>query len=331
MFLTHKGLVVFALLLFGVGVGFAWPQDRAVKLFEEKQYDAAKKLFESIQKSDPTYAESNYYLGLIAIQQKEMEKAEQFMKKAVSVNGQVAKYHLGLVNLYGQLVMAAKPAKQATYAAKIKSHMESAVRLDPKDINTRFLLIGFYAMAPKILGGDKEKARKTADEIMNINRAEGFRALGTVAQAEEQFADAEIHLKRALSLAPDSLKHYQGLAAFYQSRAKNQDALIIYERAIARFPDNHNLLLQAGRTAAQSGPLFAEKGKDYLNAYLVKDFNPTARNKANAHYYLGMIEMEKKNPGVARKHYEKALQAHPEHRQARQALESLGKPATSNQ
>lgn len=296
---------------------------KAISLYQSRQYDDAFALFNTVRRGTTDYADSRYYMGLISLQKRDNSKAEEYTKQAISANGNDARYHLSMANIYGQQVAGANTIKQATLAPKIRSHMETAARLDPGDINSRLILLQFYTRAPKVMGGDTDKARKTADEIMKINRAEGYRAHASIDQAEEKFTEAERNYQRALNLAPDSLKHYTTLASFYQARSKPEEALGVYDRAITKFPSNRNLFLQAGRIASGAGTKYHERGLRYLNQYVEKSPGRSDRGLANAHYYLGVIERDRKNTQKATAHFNEALKINPEHRQSQQALSEL--------
>lgn len=313
------------ILVLGLQITLTHAQDlnAGIRLYESGKYDEAFTRFGTVKKETPQFAESRYYMGLIAIQRKDMSKAEEYTKQAISTDDNVAKYHVSMVNIYGQQAIGASMLKQASFAPKIKTHMEAAARLDPKDINSRIMLLQYYTRAPKMMGGDIGKARETADEIGRLQRAEGFRAHAMVDQAEEKYQDAATNYQKALNLAPDSLKHYTALASFYHGRSDSEQALAVYERAMTRFPANNNLLLQAGRVAATSGSKYHERGIGYINRYIAETPNKSDRNLANAYYYLGQIEQDKKNVSAARTHYNSALKVNPEHRQAQQALSDL--------
>lgn len=295
----------------------------ALEHFERKKYDEAVKILEMVKKDNQHYTESRYYLGLIMAQKEDYSKAEDYLKQAVSGNEKVAKYHLAISNVYLQMARNANAIRQAGYASKIRSHLETAVKLEPHNMNSSILLVGLYMRAPKILGGDPTKAKELAGTMNRINRAEGQRAYGMIAQAEEKYSEAENHYRQALGLAPDSLKHYQSLVSFYQSRSNFNEAFKIQERAIEKFPKNTSLLLQAGRLASQAGSPHSDKGSKYLGQYIEKHREQKDRNMANAYFYLGMIEKNKMNISEAKAHFNKALAIHPAHSQAEKSLKEL--------
>ena len=295
----------------------------AVKLYESGKYDEAFKIFSSVKKGTPQYAECRYKMGMISMHKRLLSDAEDYFGQAVAANDKIASYHIAMVSLYGQIITDANPLRQAILAPKIKSHLEAAALIDPANLGVRVMLLGFYIRAPRIMGGDIEKAKKTADDIMKIDRAEGNRALGMVAQFEEKPADAERFFRTALLLTPDSVKHYTQLASFFQLASRYDEALDIYEKAVVKFPKNRNMLYQAGRVAAMSGTKNGEKGKKYLSAFIEQVPDKSNRNLANAYYFLGVIEKDRKNTSAALGYFNAALKINPNHRQSKEAIDAM--------
>jgi tetratricopeptide (TPR) repeat protein len=297
--------------------------NKAIELYNGKKYDEAFTILNSVGKNHNQFAESSYYLGLISMQKQDLSKAEEFLKRAIAANGEVAKYHVAMVMVYGQIISSANMIRQATLATRLKSHMETAVKLNPKDLNTSFMLIGFYTRAPKFMGGDIEKAKVLANDMVKTNRAEGSRALGFIAQTESKFPEAEVLYKRALTLAPDSVKHHYSLVSLYQAQSKFDSAMEVYEKAVERFPDNKNLLYNAGRMAVNASDKHSSKGVVYLKDYIANTPNISKRNLTEANYHLGLLELKMNNKVEARKHFNAALKIDPEHEKSKQAIKDL--------
>jgi tetratricopeptide (TPR) repeat protein len=297
--------------------------NKAIEFYNGKKYDEAYTILNSVAKNHSQYAESSYYLALISLQKQDLSKAEEYLKRAIAANGEVAKYHVSMVMVYGQMISTANMIRQATLATRLKSHMETAVRLNPKDMNTSFMLIGFYTRAPKFMGGDIEKAKVLANDMLKTNRGEGNRALGFIAQTEEKYPEAETYYKRALAISPDSVKHHYSFVSLYQAQSKFDEAMDIYEKAIERFPDNHNLLFYAGRMASNANVKYSNQGIKYLTDYISKTPDISNRNLTEVYYLMGLIEVKKNNKTEARKHFNAALKIDPNHTKAQQALKEI--------
>ncbi len=316
-------VVLLAALFTYASICFAQNFNHALTLYSQKDYDEAYKVFNAFAKDNKHYAESRYHMGLISMHKQDFIKAEEYLKQALSVNTEVAKYHVAMVNALGNIITKANKFSQATMAPTLRKHMEEAIRLNPMDMNTPLMLIGYYMQAPGFMGGGSDKAIALANSIMKRSKADGYRAIGLIAHAEEKYSDAESNYKKALNISPDSVKYHYSLASVYQSQSKFDEAMDVYEKAIERFPTNRNLLLVAGRMASFSGEKHSENGVKYLNSYIGENPDMADKNIGEAYYYLGMIEKNRGNKTLARKHFNSALKVNPDHTRSQQALKEM--------
>jgi tetratricopeptide (TPR) repeat protein len=293
-----------------------------LRFYHEKKYDDAIGIFNSVKKGTPHYGESLYYLGKIYSEQNKLSEAQGFLEKAVGQDPQNPEFHMALGTVYTQRVMQSNTLMQAMYAGKIKSSFEKVAELDNQNIIARWYLFGFYARAPKAMGGDINKSKKMANEITKINAAEGSRAWGQIYYIEEKFDEADKAFRRALSLQPDSLLNHISLGNFFANREKYSEAFQIYENAIKKFPDNRNLLFQIGRTSSISGEK-PESGIMALKKYIESAPDKNSSSLAGTYYHLGNIEQKRGNIQLARRNFEIALKLNPDHKPSREALEKL--------
>ncbi|MFO7616735.1 MAG: tetratricopeptide repeat protein [Bacteroidales bacterium] len=315
--------LIFAISLVFQGLLCAQDLNVARQLFTDRKYDESARIFSSVAKGSPAYAESRYYLGQIATRKSDLKNAEKYLEEAVAADQKNARYHQALGAAYGQIAMSGGPLKQASYAGKIKSCFELAAKFDPNDLTSRWMLFAFYLYAPKVMGGSPEKATSTASELLRINPAEGNRALGMIHQRNDRNDLAERYFKMAVNLAPDSLKHHSQLGSFYQSVANYDQAWVVYDKALTRFPGSRSLLYESGKVSALSGKNLAT-GEKALNDYINGSGTRESRNVASAYYYLGLIEKSKGNKSAARKQFEQALKLNPDHKPSQEAIkESL--------
>lgn len=290
------------------------------KLMTERKFDEAAVEFMKFKKGNPGFADGQYNLGLISTRKKEFDKAEDFLKQAIALDGNKSEYHIALGSLFGIMAADANPLKQGFLAPKIKNEFEIAARLDPKNIEARWMLINYYVRAPKIMGGDVEKGKTIANEIMKINQAEGNRALGSIWQMEGKNDFAEKYFLASITLAPDSIKYYNALARFYESIPDLGKALDIYYRIINKFPENRQPHLQIGRITATNG-IKPDEGEKALNEFISQTSNN--RSLANAYYYLGLIEKNRGKTSNAKNHFEMALKLYPDHKPTKEILKKM--------
>ncbi len=302
--------------------GFSQDLNLGKKLLSERKFNEASAEFGKFRKDSPGFADSQYYLGIISTRKKELEKAETYLKQAIALNGNKADYHVALGSLFGQMAVDANLIKQGMLAPKIKNEFEIAARLDPKNIESRWMLINYYIRAPKFMGGDVEKGKAVADEIMKLNQAEGNSAWGTIWRSEKRNDLAEKNYQTAVTLAPDSIKYYYAMARFYEAIPNTDKALETYSKTVKKFPENRQAYLQIGKVTANSGNKMDE-GEKSLNEFIRLTANKNDKSLANAYYYLGLIEKKRGKTANAKKHIELALKLNPEHKPAKEILEKL--------
>jgi tetratricopeptide (TPR) repeat protein len=302
--------------------GFSQDMNLGKKLIGERKWGEASAEFAKFGKETPGYADSRYYLGIICTRKKEFEKAETYLKEAILLNNNNADYHVALGSLLGEIAVDANPIKQGLLAPKIKNEFEIAARLDPKNITARWMLVNYYIRAPKFMGGDVEKGKKIADEIMKLNPAEGNSAWGTIRRSEKRYDLAEKNYQTAITLAPDSIQYYFALARFYEAIPNTDKALVTYQKTVKNFPANRMTYLNIGRLTANSGKMM-EEGEKSLNEFIRLTANKNDKSLANAYYYLGMIENKRGNPDKARKQIGLALEINPEHQPSKKFLKEL--------
>lgn len=295
----------------------------AKKQFGLKEFDKAFSGFEKIAKDQPNYADSRYYMGLISFQKQELGKAEDFLKQAISKDENVAAYHLAIIRVYFQLINEGNMLKKASLASKLKKHMEAAVRLDPNNMNSAMMLIGFYKQAPGFMGGDSDKASALAGEVMKKSRADGHLAYALIAHIDKDSIKAETNYKKASEIQPDSVKYQYSLAQFYFSQKRIDKMLELFEHMFKRFPDNSYLMFQAGRLLAYSDVKFSERGIAYLTQFIQKADKEDTKNIADAYYFLGVIEKNKNNLSSAKGYIQKSLAIRKDHAGAKKMLQEL--------
>jgi tetratricopeptide (TPR) repeat protein len=262
-------------------------------------------------------------MGQISFRKKEFDKAEGYTEQAIDGNKNVAKYHVAMSNVIMRLISNASMIKQASLASKLRNHLEEAVRLNPNDMNSSIILVGFYKQAPGIMGGGDDKAKALADQISKLSKADGHLAFALIYHIDKDFDKAEKNYKSSITQAPDSVKYYYSLAQFYHGQKNPTKAVDVYEQALNKFPDNKNLLLQIGRVFATTENTDVGKGIEYLNTYIKSIDDRSDLTLGDAYYYLGLIEKNRDNKHLAITHFNQAIKINPNHRWAKEAIEEI--------
>jgi tetratricopeptide (TPR) repeat protein len=260
----------------------------AVDLYNKRQAPEARKAFEALAAANPANANIQYYLGRLALQGNDSEAAIKHLEKAVELLPHDGRFQHRLGDAYGQAALKAGLFSKMRLAGKCRTAYEKAVELDPKNIDARFSLLGFYQQAPAVVGGGLDKAHAQAQEIKKLDAGRGR----------------------------------QAIAGLYIIEKKYAEAFGEFEAVLKERPDDYAALFQSGRLAAISGERL-DHGLATLRQCLAQTPPEGQPGHAPAHWRIGNI-LEKQNDKTgARAAYEAALKIDPKFPQAIESLKKL--------
>lgn len=311
-------------LLLTVGISYSQSASRlemARSLHAARKFEEARKLLVTIPKTAVEYAEAQYWLGRGYFSQEKYEEAADHFRQAAETDGQVADYWNWLGNTYGTIAQDANSVRQGLLAPKMRSAWEKAIALDPQNIEARSSLIQYYLRAPGFMGGSRDKAVEMARQIGQIDAAEGHRALGNIYYSEKKWQEAEREFVQMVQKKPATAP---GLLSYYVNRQEYSRAFALIDKGLQARPDSMLLVYQYGRISALSGQRLSE-GEKALHRYLAWTPLPQHPSHAGAHMRLGQICEKAGRTTEARAHYQKALAADPNQKEAKEGLARLKK------
>jgi len=208
-------------------------------------------------------------------------------------------------------------------ARRMKKEWERAVALDPNQIDARYGLVQFYAYAPSVMGGGKDKAREQAAEIAKRSAMRGAIARGLIAELEKNTGGEEAAYREAIAAAPDSSAGYFALGTLYARDGKPTEAFATLDQYVKRRPDDLRALYEAGRISGTTGREL-DRGEAALKNFIAAPpADVRVTTVAGAHYWLGQIAEKRGVKDVARGHYRSALELNRYNQHARRALDAL--------
>jgi len=291
--------------------------EKGKSFYENKKFAEAEKSLKTIPEKNTDYAASRYYLGRIAFDKKDYDAAVDYFEEATKINNKQSDYYQWLGDTYGSIAQNANVFKQGLLAPKMKKAWESAIALDPKNLDARSSLIQFYLQAPGFMGGSIDKAKETAKQIIAIKPAEGHRQMGNVFNYEKKYPEAEKEYLEMVKIDPTYLS---GLANFYVEQKKYDKAFGLYEDALRKNAQDFVSFYLIGRTAAVSGQRL-EQGEESLKKYLSYQPKLTEPSHGRTNMRLGQIKEKKGNKPEAKKYFEAALKLDPTLKEAKEGLE----------
>lgn len=175
-------------------------------------------------------------------------------ERAVALDPQNSSYYLWLGRAYGEKADRSSFLSAPGFAKKSLAAFEHSVRLDPRNVEARVDLGEFYAEAPGIIGGGKDKAREQAEALMPLSPAMGHWVLARIAEKEKDPPRAEREYRAEIESSNSGVRGWVDLANFlmYAHRyPEMEQALLRAETGLIDHPESlmhgANLLLRAKR------------------------------------------------------------------------------------
>jgi len=293
------------------------------QLIAARRFDDAKPAIDAMLARNGKDPAALYLMGRLTYAQGNSGRAVDWFEKAVDGDENNATYHLWLGNALGDEAQKASKFRQPFLARRVKNEFERAVALDPRSVLARQGLVDFYSVAPGIMGGDMNKAKQQANEMLPLSGMRGHYALARIAERQKDSVTAERELKASVAAQPDSTFGYANLAGFYRRHERWDEAFATWDALIKARPDLAAAHANWGIYAALSGKYY-ERGERELKYYLdhlPSDALPTTISAVRLR--LGQIYEKTGRRDAARGEYQESLKANPQNQDAKNALAAL--------
>jgi len=245
-------------------------------------------------------------------------------EKAVSLAPENSQYHLWLGRAYGEKADRSGWMTAAGLASHVRSEFETAVRLNPSNVDARSDLAEFYLEAPGIVGGGRDKAVHQAESLLTLDPARAHWVNARLAEKKHDFAAAEDEYKKAIDASHSGAAAWLNLGLFYRHRERWDDmeqALLHVRSAPLDRPDAlvdaAEILLHAQRNLPEVAQL--------LRAYLSSDSKVEQAPAFKAHYLLGSAVEKLGDKQAAAVEYRSALALAHEFHPAQEALQRVSR------
>jgi tetratricopeptide (TPR) repeat protein len=187
----------------------------AEKMIEAGHWKRARALVEQRLREAPEDPNANFLASQIRNAFGDHAAPLGLAEKAVHLSGGIARYHRQLAEVQGVMAQRANVFEQVILAHRFRKEIESALSLDPRDVQAWRDLMELYLLAPALAGGDSKKAVQVAQQIAAIDSVEGFLAQARIAEWRKDNGQTEAMLRRATDDGNGSYKALMALARFY--------------------------------------------------------------------------------------------------------------------
>jgi len=247
-------------------------------------------------------------------------------KRAVALKPDSSDYHLWLGRAYGQKAESLGSWhwwSALSFAGKTRTEFERAVQLDANNVGARSDLAEFYAEAPGVVGGGKDKARFQAGELAKRDAAAAHWIRGLLAEKDKDLKTAEQEYRAAVTASGNDGGRWLDLASFYKRVNRADDMAKAITQAITAEKKRSEVLVDAASILFQSGrdlPAAADLVRRYLGSSAKTEEAPAFQ----AHYLLGSILEKQGDKDAALSEYRAALALNSDYSDALNALKRLG-------
>jgi tetratricopeptide (TPR) repeat protein len=291
----------------------------AIRAFEARRYAEARPAFEAAAKVD---ARAALYLGRLELLEGDAADASKWLEQAAQRAPRSAEAHRWLGRAYARQARRANKFRQASLAGRVRDAFEAAVRLDPASVEARRDLMQYYLVAPRIVGGSRDKAQAQARAIAARSPMYGRLATAWLAEAAGDDATARREIQAAVAAWPDSVAPALAWGALQQRMREWDDAATTYRRLLARSPGAREANYQLGRVASESGMALAD-GAAALERFVATPAGEEDASLAAGWLRLGRVRELQKDVTRARAAYQQALKLDPGLDDARKGIARL--------
>lgn len=294
------------------------------ELLDAGYVDKAVQAAQAELAQSPKQPEVHYLLGRAFLSTRQWDRAITELESATSITPQSSLFRLWLGRAYGEKASNVSFLSAVGWAKKTRQAFERAVELDPNNLDARSDLTEFYTEAPGFLGGGTDKASAQIEKIAAADpaRAHVFRA--RLAEKDKKYAEAEQEFRKAISTSANQPRYWLDLASYYRRRSQWNEMEKAVQSAVSSQGRDPEVLLEAAEIlhrAKRNLPGAA----DMLRQYLASEEKNADAPAFRAHFLLGSILEQQKQPDEALKHYQATLAMAKDYQQARDALNKIKK------
>ncbi len=243
---------------------------RAQELYQRTEYLQSLNVLNALRDKDSDtlqlIGQDFYMLG-------EYKRATEALDKALALGNAGPQVYLWLGRAYGRRAETSSPFTAPGYASHARKMFEKSVELDISNKAAVGDLFEYYITAPGFLGGGLNKADELAQKAAAVDPAEGNYLKAQIDQKRKEYDAAELHLRRALELAPKQVNRVLDLAHYLAKRGRTKESDVLFEEATRMAPENPQVLFTRAESYIEGRRNLAE-ARLLLERYLRSPLTP---------------------------------------------------------
>jgi tetratricopeptide (TPR) repeat protein len=203
-----------------------------VNLAQGEADDAIRRLTQALT-GNPQDAEAHNLLCRVYFQEQRWDNAVHECEQAARLAPESGVNHLWLGRIYGEKADHASYFEGYGLSKKIRSEFETAVKLEPRNVEALADLAQFYTEAPSIVGGGTDKAAAIVARVEPLDLSRAHELRGRMASQQKNYAQAESEFKAAIASAKAPAGPWTALASSYRKQQRWDDMLHAIREAVS--------------------------------------------------------------------------------------------------
>jgi tetratricopeptide (TPR) repeat protein len=285
--------------------------------------DAISTLHQTITHS-PNDGEAHNLLCRAYFSLGQWDRAISDCEKAVSLDPNNSNYHLWLGRAYGEKADKSNFLTAVGLARKTRSELETAVRLDPKNVAALTDLAEFYLEAPGIVGGGRDKAEAEARNLQALDPARADWVYARLAEKNKDSAAAERYYKAAIQASHGAASTWLNLGLFYKHENRLNEMQEALHHVLGGPVDRPEALFDAAEILVHTDRNLPEAA-ELLQRYLSTKTSVEQAPAFKAHYLLGSVLERQGDKQAAGNEYRAALDLAKDFSPAQEALNRINR------
>jgi len=244
-------------------------------------------------------------------------------EKSVALDANNSMYHMWLGRSYGEKADNSSVFSAPGLAKKARIEFETAVKLNPENIDARGDLSEFYVEAPGMMGGGTDKAEAQAQALEKLFPARAHWIRARIAEKKKDYTIAEKEYREAIQSHENSAT-WLDLASYFRHRDRLPEMEDAINHAVDRKVDPPEALVEGAEMLIRTGRNFGkatELLRKYLNSGQLVEEAPAFR----AHYQLGVVLEKQGDKKGAAQEYSAALALAKGFSRAKEALDKVNR------